>query len=287
MIGQSNPATLQDPAPQASNPPAEAQSPHALRLRKRMARMRTQPSLGDYCYFTTRTNLRVFRMMARRLSGGSRVIDLGCGEMPFQPLVPADCDYQGVDRRPPAHVIHDLDRPLPFEAKIADAVLLSEVLEHTPHPMSVLSEAARILRPGGLVFVTTPFAFPVHGKPSDYFRFTEYFYRRLPDELSLELEHLSVSNRVFSTPLLLFGELLLHAPLVPWPLRRCAWWLGNIIALGVEACTGLLPKGGKVGAFLRSNPLGYAMWTGLPEYADYPAQEETPERRRAAKEAGP
>jgi SAM-dependent methyltransferase len=37
-----------------------------------------------------------------------------------------------------------------------DVVTASEVLEHVPHPQPVLNEIARVLRPGGLLWATTP-----------------------------------------------------------------------------------------------------------------------------------
>ena len=37
-----------------------------------------------------------------------------------------------------------------------DVVTASEVLEHVPDPQSVLNEIARVLRPGGLIWLTTP-----------------------------------------------------------------------------------------------------------------------------------
>jgi SAM-dependent methyltransferase len=40
-----------------------------------------------------------------------------------------------------------------------DRVLLTEVIEHVPHPDRAIAEAARVLRPGGLLVVSTPSRF--------------------------------------------------------------------------------------------------------------------------------
>jgi SAM-dependent methyltransferase len=47
---------------------------------------------------------------------------------------------------------------LPFAAGSFDKAILSEVLEHVQDDLSALSEAHRVLRPGGLIAVTVPHA---------------------------------------------------------------------------------------------------------------------------------
>lgn len=45
---------------------------------------------------------------------------------------------------------------LPFRSGTFGSALCTEVLEHVDDPSAVLGEIARVLRPGGLLFVTTP-----------------------------------------------------------------------------------------------------------------------------------
>lgn len=45
---------------------------------------------------------------------------------------------------------------LPFRSGAFGSALCTEVLEHVEDPAAVLGEIARVLRPGGLLFVTTP-----------------------------------------------------------------------------------------------------------------------------------
>ena len=51
-------------------------------------------------------------------------------------------------------------------------VLCSEVLEHVRRPWLALPELRRVMQPGGWLVVTTLFAFPEHGFPDDYYRYT-------------------------------------------------------------------------------------------------------------------
>lgn len=70
-----------------------------------------------------------------------------------------------------------------------DVVICTEVLEHTQRPWDAANEIHRILRPGGIALVTTPFNFRIHGPlpdgwkegdpVSDYWRFTEHGIRIL------------------------------------------------------------------------------------------------------------
>ncbi|MEZ4266326.1 MAG: class I SAM-dependent methyltransferase [Myxococcota bacterium] len=45
---------------------------------------------------------------------------------------------------------------MPFEDGSFDVVFSTEVIEHTPEPLQALREIARVVRPGGLVVVTSP-----------------------------------------------------------------------------------------------------------------------------------
>jgi len=51
-------------------------------------------------------------------------------------------------------------------------IVCSEVLEHVARPWLALPELRRVLQPGGLLVITTLFAFPEHGYPDDYYRFS-------------------------------------------------------------------------------------------------------------------
>ncbi len=60
-----------------------------------------------------------------------------------------------------------------------DFVLCTEVLEHTLNPLAAVEEIYRILKPGGKVFISTPFNFRIHGPLPDCWRFTEHGLRYL------------------------------------------------------------------------------------------------------------
>lgn len=63
---------------------------------------------------------------------------------------------------------------LPFLDGVFDGVVLTEVLEHCADPFKAMAEVFRVMRPGGLLLVTSPFLWPTHGiagQYQDYWRF--------------------------------------------------------------------------------------------------------------------
>ena len=62
---------------------------------------------------------------------------------------------------------------LPFANEEFDAVVSDQVLEHVEgNPQQAVDETLRVLKPGGIVLHTTCFINPIHGAPSDFWRFT-------------------------------------------------------------------------------------------------------------------
>jgi SAM-dependent methyltransferase len=66
-----------------------------------------------------------------------------------------------------------------------DMIVCTEVLEHTTNPFTAVDEIYRILKPGGLVFITVPFDFRIHGPLPDCWRFTEHGLRALLKKFEL------------------------------------------------------------------------------------------------------
>jgi hypothetical protein len=77
-----------------------------------------------------------------------------------------------------------------------DFVVCTEVLEHTLQPFDAVNEIQRILKSGGLAFVSAPFNFRIHGPLPDCWRFTEHGLRALFKEFEVvNLDELADKNR--------------------------------------------------------------------------------------------
>jgi SAM-dependent methyltransferase len=106
------------------------------------------------------------------LGEAERALDLGCGdgrlsaELAALKLFAADVSPLALERArmrlgADAQLVEtDPDAPLPLEDSQFDLVLCAETLEHVRDVQLFLSEARRVLRPGGVLAVTTP----AHGR---------------------------------------------------------------------------------------------------------------------------
>ena len=116
-------------------------------------------------------------------------IDLGSGGSSNFELMRrgADARVLKVDLWPEAapDLVANLESPLPLASSSVDGIMLLNVLEHMYGYEQVLCEIGRVLRPGGLLVMSTPFLFPVHTAwrgevlTNDYFRWTGSALRRL------------------------------------------------------------------------------------------------------------
>jgi SAM-dependent methyltransferase len=124
---------------------------------------------------------------------GMRILDAGAGEMRHYPLckhltyVSQDfCQYKGAgdgkglqtdkwDTSLIDLVCDITDIPEPDNS--FDVILCTEVFEHLPNPADALDEFTRLLKPGGQLILTAPFASLVHFAPYHYCTgFSRYWY---------------------------------------------------------------------------------------------------------------
>lgn len=102
---------------------------------------------------------------------GRIVLDVGCGESPFAAWFASAERYVRVDRSPADPEVIEGDAcNLPIANDSVDCMLLFQVLSDVPEPTEILSEARRVLRPGGVVLIFETMSYPEHDLPHDYYR---------------------------------------------------------------------------------------------------------------------
>jgi len=134
------------------------------------------------------------------LPAGSRILDAGAGELQYKRF----CDhleytsqdlgqYDGQGDQVGLHTLtwdnskldinSDITR-IPVKNQSFDSIMCTEVLEHVPRPIDALKEFARIIRPGGLLIITTPVASLTHFAPFYYYNgYSRYFFETTLGEL--------------------------------------------------------------------------------------------------------
>jgi SAM-dependent methyltransferase len=87
---------------------------------------------------------------------------------------------------PHVNVLGDAHR-LPFRSGTLSWIVSQEVFEHLPDPFIAAAEVARVLRPGGTVYLQVPFIIGYHSIPHDYYRFTSRGLRFLVERSGLSV----------------------------------------------------------------------------------------------------
>lgn len=146
---------------------------------------------------------------------GSRLLDAGAGELRNKPLcnhlvyVSQDvCQYEGKgDSRglqtgtwntSLIDLVCDIVN-IPEENDSFDAILCSEVFEHLPDALKAVDEFSRLLKPGGKLIITAPFASIVHFAPYHYATgFSRYWYEYHLPLRNFAIEELLANGDWFS-----------------------------------------------------------------------------------------
>jgi SAM-dependent methyltransferase len=162
-----------------------------------------------------------------------KLIDLGCGKVPlFDTYKQYVTDNICVDWVNTLHhndfldYEYDLTKKLPFNDGEFNTLILSDVLEHIPQPDKLWKEMSRILAPGGIIFINTPFFYFLHETPHDYFRYTEFALRRFAEQSGFNVFCLISIGGAPEILTDILAKLLIHVP-----------GIGTIIAIGFQDVT--------------------------------------------------
>lgn len=94
---------------------------------------------------------------------------------------------------------------LPFADESFDNVVCLEVLEHVRYPERVITEIGRVLKPGGKVWLSMPFLYPVHDAPFDFQRHTAHGLQRDMERAGLSVTKIERTTSAVATAGLLFS----------------------------------------------------------------------------------
>ncbi len=99
--------------------------------------------------------------------GTGKVVNIGSGPLRLR----SDVVNYDITAYTEVDVVADIGH-LPIEDGTVDTFVCDNVLEHVPDPRQAIRELHRILKPGGVGYISTPFLYPFHASPHDYQRWT-------------------------------------------------------------------------------------------------------------------
>ncbi len=137
---------------------------------------------------------RFVHRIARLVPAKASIVDVGAGESPYKSLFSAakytSTDWAGTTDHHQYAAGIDVICPadnMPFSNESFDFALCTQVLEHVRYPEKVIQEIGRILKPGGMLFISAPQTWQEHEQPHDYHRFTRFAFRAYAEDNNFEV----------------------------------------------------------------------------------------------------
>lgn len=144
------------------------------------------------------------RVLAPEEITGKWVIDVGSRRWNEEPTIHdhiasnAPGFFLGVDHEPgdEVDVVYRAEHLSElFQPEMFDVVLNVEVMEHVEDWRALVRTLKHLVSPGGVLIVTTRMpGYPMHGYPSDFWRFEEADMRKIFSDMSIEQLHCDVED---------------------------------------------------------------------------------------------
>lgn len=138
-----------------------------------------------------------FMSFLEKLPRGGTVLDYGAGDRPYEELLLERfdkyiaADYLAANEAHAARPdIEIANNAIDLDSASVDCVVATEVMEHLYEPKLALREMHRVLKPGGFLIGTVPFAMNEHEEPHDFHRYTSFCLTQMFAETGFQCERL-------------------------------------------------------------------------------------------------
>lgn len=152
---------------------------------------------------------RMIRDFFRKNGRSTALLDLGCGPRPYYSVYSKYCDSStGTDLKDSPFPKHKIDiycsaTSVPLPDSCFDVILCTEVLHDIPEPFQLISEAKRLLKPGGKLLLTTPFVVPLVDGEYDHYRYTANGLKFQVEKGGLKIQKIEPVSDIFGAALTL------------------------------------------------------------------------------------
>jgi SAM-dependent methyltransferase len=136
------------------------------------------PEFSGQLFTLVRISIMDFIIENRHMMKG-KILDLGSGDWLFCKYLLDGEDYTRADfyRTETVDIVTNIMDMKEIENQTYDTIICTDVLEHICNPFKAFDELSRIIKKNGMLFLTTPFNFWLHGEPFerglDYWRLTD------------------------------------------------------------------------------------------------------------------
>lgn len=149
----------------------------------------------------------------KKIPEGLTILDAGAGEAPFKKYcshlkyIAQDFgQYHGNGEtglqtgtwdNSKLDIVSDI-LAIPLPGASVDAIMCTEVLEHIPDPLGAIREFNRLIKPGGYLLLTAPFASLTHFAPYHFASgLSKYFYQKHLPENGFEITDMQLNGNFF------------------------------------------------------------------------------------------
>ena len=145
----------------------------------------------------------VFEEISPNLKKTDRLLDAGAGSFRYRDAlnntVYESSDFaQAFDEASQGKHTYVCDIcDIPVEDNTFDVVVSTQVIEHVPDPSGAIKEMSRVLKKGGRLYLTAPQISPVHGRPYNFFFFTDIGLNKMFEDASLDVISIKPRGGVF------------------------------------------------------------------------------------------
>jgi len=180
------------------------------RLTQTMLESRFETAGGWRGFRQSKQGMRTFGFLwevSNRCCNDSIVLDISAGKCLYKSFFehaqyvafdsPVDNPNVGNSRMD----LHGDAHQLPIREESIDLCVNLAGLERYKNPYALFQEIARILKPGGWLFLHVSFATAEHGTPNDFFRYTRYALAEFCTQNGLRVAFILPTNGLFQTTL--------------------------------------------------------------------------------------
>ena len=95
-------------------------------------------------------------------------------------------------------IIIDVSDMQEIESSSIDVINAIELFEHVKKIDEGLGECYRVLKPGGILIISTPFLFPIHADPFDYQRWTNHKWRMELERIGFKIDNIHIMGLYYT-----------------------------------------------------------------------------------------